>query len=133
MLLFCLLSRVKQFTSIDKEEINKLVGYQSFFSNPTSKLCHSDSNGVKYHQLLYEFLSYIKNSSIYDADFAKHLEAYRPKPYDKINQMDYTGIRALLTMISLGDTLSSHQDYICQLIGKGYIPKILQRLKEVSQ
>lgn len=133
MLFYLFFARIGLNGGIDREEVNKIIGFHALFSNPSSKLCHIEGSNVIYHQFISEFINLIKTSSLYDQDYARHLEEYRPRPYDKIAQMDYSGLRALLTLISMGDTLSSRNDYMCQIINKGYIPKILQRLKEVTQ
>ena len=133
MFLELLLFRVGHKTTSVNEDTTRILGYLPTFEHDQSKLCKIDSSGqVKYHQFINDFLEMIRSSSLYDPEYVKHLEHYTPKPFDKIAEMDYPALRALFTMLTQGETLSGKKDYVCIVLKKGIILKMLNRLRELS-
>ena len=133
LLLFSILGRFGGKTSDNKEEVAKAVEFLPVFQNDFARLCKTDQYGnIHYHQFVNSFLEFVRSSSLNDPEYIKHLEPYTPKPFQKIKSMDYTGLRAILTMITKGEVMSGKPDYICQVIQKGYIVEILQRLRDIA-
>ena len=130
---FFICARFGGKTIENKEDISKALQFLPIFLNEPTRLCKISQNGnVNYHQYVNGFLDFIRSSVLYDPEYIRHLEQYRPKPFEKIKSMDYIGLSALLTMITKGESMSDRKDYICQIIHKGYIVQILQRLREIA-
>ena len=132
MLFFLLTIRVGFKTSDIHGDTEKVLEYLPLFMNEQTRLCKIESKDkVVYHQFVTEFLDTIRKTSMFDPDYIKNLEKYTPKPYEKIDQMDFTALRALFTMLTQGEALAGRKDYVCQLIFKGKVLKMLLKLKEL--
>ena len=130
---FILAGRYGGKTNDHKEEVAKAIEFLPIFQNDPHRLYKEDAYGnIHYHGFVDGFLEFVRSSSLNDPEYIKHLEQYRPKPFEKIKTMDYTGLRAVLTMITKGESMSGRKDYLRQVIQKGYIVQILQRLRDIA-
>lgn len=112
------------------EDLNHIVSYTKIFELPTKNLCWAHKGSYYYNPKVDKFMEEFKASYLYDRNHLKTLRPYYPKPLDKISQMKYSELKAVLTMIIEGESV--REGCFCNCIERGQVIEIMRHLTSIA-